>query len=642
MELKIQPHQRKALEIMLSHKNSLLYGGGRSGKSFIITYLMLWIANSYDPQRAISDPTRYLVKEPIRQLIVRLTYADVHKSIILETLPKVANMMGIEYKLNQKDKYIRLPNGSEIWYAALDDRKGLEGALGKEYTTIWFNEVSQITYNSFWFILSRLAQKSGFTNRALVSPTQWNSPGLPLTLKQSMGWIGYDKNRKRNLFDENLINLSNRIFCDENPPSKAHWSYKLFIEGIDPEERTVLPNATDYDFIQMNPEENIRYISDDYIKMYENAPEKLRKRFLKGEFADELAGSLFTETNINQFRVIRRPELKKVIITVDPAITSKLTSDETGLIVLAEGIDGDGYVLQDASGIYTPAEWAKKVALLYKHWDASYIVAEKNQGGDMVKHTIQSENKNLPVKLVSATKGKLLRAEPISFLYSDGRIHHVGAFPDLECEMTTYTGATTDKSPNRLDALVHGFSELFPAGISEENDLFGVEKLKYYDLKTFTGQSFVFIKIFDPKFYYFGLIVCYIENSRIFISQVLFNQKLPMDNMPEVINILSQTNAETCIVECDKSYTDFTRTLRDNTNCDVRGAKPTIEENRIIIESQFIKDNFIFQKMPMDEQYKTFLRHLNNYTNISDHEESHAADLCASASSLIKKIEDLG
>jgi len=152
--------------------------------------------------------------------------------------------------------------------------------------------------------------------------------------------------------------------------------------------------------------------------------------------------------------------MKRIIVSVDPAISKNINSDETGIIVCGQGRDGRGYVFSDKSGIYSPKEWADIAVREYRRWNADAIVAEKNQGGDMVKFTLQSIEANIPVKLVHASRGKMVRAEPVSSLYEEGKISHVGYFPECEDELITYTGQPGEKSPNRLDALVHGFTEL--------------------------------------------------------------------------------------------------------------------------------------------------------------------------------------
>jgi predicted phage terminase large subunit-like protein len=256
--------------------------------------------------------------------------------------------------------------------------------------------------------------------------------------------------------------LQLRYLCDENPPNKSHWTYKVFILNVDPETKQPLENYKDYGYLKMHVKDNEENVAEGYADQLRHLPARQRKRFLDGDFSEETMGALWNEEIINRYRVNAAPQLREVVVAVDPAVTSKSTSDKTGIIVVGKGFDGRGYVLQDESGIYSPKEWADKVTKLYRDWEANYIVAESNQGGEMVKHTIKTSDPYVPVKLVHATKGKIIRAEPVSSLYEDGMVSHVGIYQDLEDEMVSFTGSSEEESPNRLDALVWGVNFLFP------------------------------------------------------------------------------------------------------------------------------------------------------------------------------------
>lgn len=177
-------------------------------------------------------------------------------------------------------------------------------------------------------------------------------------------------------------------------------------------------------------------------------------------------GILWNEFIISRCRSEKAPKLNRIIVSIDPAITAKANSDETGIVVLGKCERGFGYVLDDASGRYTPAQWATEAMRMAEKWKASAYIAEKNQGGDMVEAVIKQQDKTRRIKLVSATKGKYLRAEPIFNLYEQNRILHVGEFAKLEQQMITFNPEVNDGSPDRVDALVHGFTELFPANNS--------------------------------------------------------------------------------------------------------------------------------------------------------------------------------
>jgi phage terminase large subunit-like protein len=154
------------------------------------------------------------------------------------------------------------------------------------------------------------------------------------------------------------------------------------------------------------------------------------------------------------------PDFNRIVIAVDPAVTSSQHSNETGIMVCARGVNGHGYLLGDFSGRWTPNEWASRAVREFHERKADRIVAEQNQGGEMVKATIHTVDPNVSVKLVTATRGKIVRAEPIAAKYEQGKIHHVGTFGALEAQMTTWTPDSGLESPDRFDALVWGMTEL--------------------------------------------------------------------------------------------------------------------------------------------------------------------------------------
>ncbi len=157
-------------------------------------------------------------------------------------------------------------------------------------------------------------------------------------------------------------------------------------------------------------------------------------------------------------RAIKVPLLQRVVVAIDPAVTVSEDSDETGIVVAALGVDNHGYVLADESGKYAPAEWARKAVALYHRFGADRIIAETNQGGAMVETTIRAIDANVAYRGVTAKRGQLLRAEPVSALYEQFRVHHVGTFPVLEDQMCTFAGG--GDSPDRLDALCYAITEL--------------------------------------------------------------------------------------------------------------------------------------------------------------------------------------
>jgi predicted phage terminase large subunit-like protein len=165
---------------------------------------------------------------------------------------------------------------------------------------------------------------------------------------------------------------------------------------------------------------------------------------------------------LDKFRVEAAPEdLIRVVVGVDPAGGGK---DETGIVVAALGADHRAYVLADYSGQYHPEQWAKKAISAYYTHQADRVIAEKNYGGEMVAATLATEGPNVPVRMVTATRGKAVRAEPIAAMYEQGKIVHVGNLVDLEQQLTTWT-QDSRVSPDRLDACVWALTELFKGKI---------------------------------------------------------------------------------------------------------------------------------------------------------------------------------
>ncbi len=181
-------------------------------------------------------------------------------------------------------------------------------------------------------------------------------------------------------------------------------------------------------------------------------------------FTAEVPGALWKREQIDNLRVKEYPHLVRIVVAVDPSGGDKQKNDEVGLVVVGKDAQKHGYVLADLSGRYSPKEWGSKAVALYRQFKADRIVAEANFGGAMVENTIRVVDPNAPVKLVHASRGKHVRAEPVSALYEQGRMHHCGQFTGLEDEMVTWVPLVSTDSPNRVDALVWGATELLIDG----------------------------------------------------------------------------------------------------------------------------------------------------------------------------------
>ena len=197
-----------------------------------------------------------------------------------------------------------------------------------------------------------------------------------------------------------------------------------------------------------------------FVDRYEGT--RLGRQELYAEILDDFEGALWNYTMLEDCRVTKEhlPEMTKIIVSIDPAVTANANSDETGIIVSALGEDERYYILEDKTGKYSPDEWGRVAIELFYRYNANMIVAEVNNGGDLVERLLRSIERNIPYKSVHATRGKMVRAEPISALYEQGRVYHLGTFPKLEEQMCSFTGDNKGASPDRLDALVWGLTEL--------------------------------------------------------------------------------------------------------------------------------------------------------------------------------------
>jgi len=196
---------------------------------------------------------------------------------------------------------------------------------------------------------------------------------------------------------------------------------------------------------------------------YENT--RLGRQELYGEILDNVEGALWTREMIESARVTEAPPLVRVVVAIDPAVTSSSTSDETGIVCAGVSSAGEYYILDDKSLRASPDKWARQAVNLYHEHKADKIVAETNNGGDMVIMLLKQIDAGIATKKVTATRGKQLRAEPISSLYEQGKVHHIGYFPELESQMCEWT-PLSNESPDRLDALVWALTELNSGGSS--------------------------------------------------------------------------------------------------------------------------------------------------------------------------------
>ncbi len=422
--------QREAITGILASVATWLmfFGGGRSGKTFLVLRTIVL--------RALKAPGS-------RHLIVRFRFVHLRASIIADTFPKVMRICfpQVHYVLSKTEWNVKFDGGSEIWFGGLDEGERMEKLLGMEFASIYINEASQVSWAGVELLLTRLAQ--------LVMQVLPGRAPTPLKL---------------------------RFFFDCNPPSKLHWTFKVFRQKLNPETREPLANPENYASIQMNPKDNEENLSPEYLTTLAGLSDRMQRRFVRGEFSDGTPNALFDEAVIDKWRVADGEELPafvRVVVSVDPSGASddeaNADNDEIGIAVDALGTDGRAYLLEDLTVKGGPSTWGKVAVQAFMRHKADVVVGESNFGGGMVKSTIQVAARALearvPFKMVTASRGKIQRAEPFSALYAEGKVRHVGVFAKLEDEMCAFTtgGYVGPKSPNRADAHVWGLAELFPS-----------------------------------------------------------------------------------------------------------------------------------------------------------------------------------
>lgn len=433
----LTPKQREANRLLgSSARNIMLRGGSRSGKTFLLVRAII--------QRALNAPES-------RHVIFRFRFNHAKTSVWSDTIPKVLKLCfpALRVRFDKTDFYVELPNGSQVWIAGLDDKERVEKILGQEYATLYFNESSQIPWGSVEMAMSRLAQL------------------CPLAPE-----IATARGRAY---------LALKAYFDCNPPSKLHWSYQLFRLKLKPGTKEALPNPDTYVEMKVNPADNADNLPSEYFEVLASMSAAKRLRFEAGEWASEVNGALWaledrkapdgkSMPGLDSLRVNKAPQLQRIVVAVDPSGTrGDGGGDDIGIVVVGLGIDGHGYVIEDGTCQLSPEGWGRRAVDLYHRHGADRIIAERNFGGDMVRFTVATADKKAAFKEVVASRGKHVRAEPISALYEQGKVHHVGTFPDLEDQMCNFTasGFIGEGSPDRADPLVWALTELMLGRKSE-------------------------------------------------------------------------------------------------------------------------------------------------------------------------------
>lgn len=348
--------------------------------------------------------------------------------------------------INKQDSTIRFHNGSIIFFRGLDENNTTR-QRGSEYATIWLNECNEV--KDYESILT------------LISSLNHTTPML-------------DQQGKAVVHKGKPLMITPKLLLDCNPQLNSDWDAQAFKFLVHP--KTGLPhkNPLRWREIKMDPEGNLAHQAEGYLENLiedcDGLPSAM-STFVLGEWRDQNPDAMFRAEMVVPYCPVERADLVHVAVGVDPGGLSNSTkSDLTGIVVVGRDRQGIAYVLADYSVAGTPDVWAPQVIRAYDEWSAHVIVAESNQGGLMVEHTIQMERKNAPVVLVRANDGKIVRAQPVAVAYRKSRIKHTHQFKELEQQMYDFENVVAKRgtSPDRVDALVYAVNEVLDLAGSDK------------------------------------------------------------------------------------------------------------------------------------------------------------------------------
>lgn len=394
-------------------RHCVITGGRGSGKSYGLGSSQCYQCNS----KTTCGNTLYL----------RETLVSAHVSIIPEFWEKI-ELLGLENNfVKTKKEIIHRFNGSQIYFRGIKSAsKRAEANLKSVHnvSTVIIDEAQEVARDDF--------QRIDLSVRSVTE--------------------------------------HNRIILSLNPTDKEHWIYKDFFEapGV-PEDFNGIVGDTCY--IHTTYLDNLANLPPDFLRMANECKERDIEEYNNiwlGLWRGDTEGALWSADMIDPYRVQSIPaDLERVVVAVDPAVTGSKDSDETGIVAVGRKrikSEMHYFVLDDRSLRASPETWARAVVSAYNTYEADRVIAEVNNGGDLVETMIRSVDPRISFRAVRATRGKVLRAEPVAALYERGLVHHVGNFANLEYQMRNYNGLEKSYSPDRLDALVWGLTALSQSG----------------------------------------------------------------------------------------------------------------------------------------------------------------------------------
>lgn len=394
-----------------SYRYAIISGGRGSAKSFTVQTFLRDL--TYQPEQKIA--------------VTRYTMTSAEKSIIPEFTGKIETE-GLEdhFSLNGRT-YTNTTSKSELYFMGLKTSSGVQTASLKsiEGLTTWSMEEAE-----------ELVEDGTDTEANTFDKIDDSIRKKEAELRTILTW---------------------------NPSNEDSFIFQRFFKsvGVDITFNGVVDDVL---YIYTTYEDNLDNLHPSFIKKAEKIKVMNPNRYdhiYKGLPIKENALALWKMgTMIAPFRVKEAPLLRRIVVAVDPSVSDTGRQDECGIIVAGIAHDNQIYILRDVSAVMSPTDWAKTAVGVYKEYEADRITAEVNNGGSLVEEVMRNVDANVPINQVRASRGKMIRAEPVSALYEQGRVHHVGVFKELEFEQANYTGEKGQVSPNRLDALVWALFDL--------------------------------------------------------------------------------------------------------------------------------------------------------------------------------------
>lgn len=357
----------------------------------------------------------------------------------------------------------QFPSGVKFSMEGIEHEKDMFKWQGAQIPAELFDELTHFTRAQFFYMLSRNRSTCGVRPyiRATCNPDpdswvlrdflEWYIGGDGFPIPERAGVVRWFVNLNDTLrWGNSKQELLDEYGSDADPMSFTFIPSSVFDNKI---------------LLQTDPK---------YLTKLKSQTLEQQMRLLKGNWRFRNEGGLVKRDQIRYLQEGETlPDMRRVVIAVDPAVTAHEGSNESGILALGLGVDGKGYVMDDVSEVLAPERWARRTVNAYDHYQADIVIGEVNNGGDLVERNIRVERSTINFKSVRASRGKIIRLEPIAALYAQGKIIHVKRFDKLENQLCSYNPATMDTSPDRLDACVWGFTELMLQG-----DNAGIVKLK--------------------------------------------------------------------------------------------------------------------------------------------------------------------